>query len=286
MELDKMSAINRNMEIIIPDQIWRASQGGAISNYSENHLQWKGIIEGHLRVLLKIYHGLVEDTFREQINMIQSFSRLLSTMDRWVLPVLYVLMEDLWRLASEDIKRMEESARSINKLFTICITDRNPDMNQSRRWGTIRLAGFLFRIYFHIWQLNLCNNVLRAMETAELPRGELFPAGEEVTWRFMIGKYHFINENYESAELELSRAWNRCLKGSKKNARLILHYLIPTKMYLGGLAPNDQLLKEYGMHPFYSQLKRIIASGNIGKFEKLMEEYMNDLIVFGILIVY
>lgn len=298
MELDEISATKHSMEITIPDQVWKKTvnifenQGigiGESQNYQDNQShnlsQWKGIIEGHLRVLLKIYHGLVEDTFKEQLNTIQIFSRILSTMTRWVLPVLYVLMEDLWKLASEDVKRMEESARTINKLFTICITDRNLDMSISRRWGTIKLAGFLFRIYFHIWQLNLCNNVLRAMETADLPKGELFPAGEEVTWRFMIGKYHFINENYESAEVELSRAWSRCLKrdeASKKNARLILHYLIPTKMYLRGLAPSNQLLEEYGMHPFYSQLKSILSSGNIGKFEKLIEEHMSDLIVFGI----
>lgn len=82
----------------------------------------------------------------------QSFLRIFSTSTRWILPVLYEVCETLWAQAriTDAEACHEEAARFVNKAFTICITDRNLDVADSRKYGTCRIAGFLFRIYFYV----------------------------------------------------------------------------------------------------------------------------------------
>lgn len=93
----------------------------------------------------------------------------------WVLPTLYVLLKDLRRLAQKvytlspisiqlhaDISqadsvpfrnsqgsKMEDAARTCNKAFALCMSDRNPVI-ESRRWGSYYLAGLVMKCYFKV----------------------------------------------------------------------------------------------------------------------------------------
>lgn len=47
-------------------------------------------------------------------------------------------------------EKLEEAARVFNRLFALCLGDRNPDMSQSRKWGTYYVANLQFKTYFKV----------------------------------------------------------------------------------------------------------------------------------------
>jgi hypothetical protein len=44
---------------------------------------------------------------------------------------------------------MEDAARTCNKAFALCMSDRNPAA-ESRRWGSYCLAGLVMKCYFKV----------------------------------------------------------------------------------------------------------------------------------------
>ena len=47
-------------------------------------------------------------------------------------------------------EKLEETARIFNKMFGLCLGDRNPDMRESRKWGTYYMANLQFKTYFKV----------------------------------------------------------------------------------------------------------------------------------------
>lgn len=229
---------------------------------------WNNVIALHLRALLACSSDCETLACSEQLALIQTFHRIFQMSSRWILPLAYTLHEDLWRLCQrvEGVQRnkgagainqneegarasshqREESARAINRGLTICLTDRAP-LGQSRRWGVYRVASLLLRVYFALGQLNLCTNVLRALGTAELPAAARYPMGQLVTWRYWLGRYYFVNGEWERALGELESAFAHCLPGSEQNKSLILHMLIPLRLHLQGVLPSPILLQRHGL---------------------------------------
>jgi hypothetical protein len=80
----------------------------------------------------------------------------------WLLPVLYEACKALREFAiraDEEEKRegragdkLEDAARHLNKMFTLCLADRAP-LEESRKWGTYYIVGLLFKTYFKVFPL-------------------------------------------------------------------------------------------------------------------------------------
>jgi hypothetical protein len=47
-------------------------------------------------------------------------------------------------------EKLEETARILNKMFSLCLGDRNQDMRESRKWGTYYMANLQFKTYFKV----------------------------------------------------------------------------------------------------------------------------------------
>ena len=130
----------------------------------------------------------------------------------WSLPAVHTLNTDLRRAAiraDEQVKenkasldteeklllkekpaKLGEAARIIQKNFQITITDRAP-VETSKKWGALHVINNLFKIYFQINNLRLCNNLIRAVEGPGFPKalngevlsGRSFPIAQLVTYR-------------------------------------------------------------------------------------------------------
>jgi hypothetical protein len=50
----------------------------------------------------------------------------------------------------QSLERLEETARAINKAFTLCATDRSGTVNESKRAAVLPIAAILFKIYFKV----------------------------------------------------------------------------------------------------------------------------------------
>ncbi len=83
-------------------------------------------------------------------------------------PLLYGIGQYAYKLSLKDQSIAEETARTLNRLFTACITEKTPKAD--KKWGAYRLAGLLLRCYLHaVHQVNLVGNVVRAWHACELP---------------------------------------------------------------------------------------------------------------------
>ncbi|KAI4137158.1 MAG: hypothetical protein L6R39_007444, partial [Caloplaca ligustica] len=108
----------------------------------------------------------------------------------------------------EKNERLEDAARVINRVFTLCISDR--------KWGLYYTTNLLFKTYFKVpsphysspiqadkSQLNsisLSKNCLRALEAArtDMPPMEAFPKSHVVTFKYYVGVIHFLDEEYHT----------------------------------------------------------------------------------------
>ncbi len=70
-----------------------------------------------------------------------------------------------------------------------------------------------------------------------------YPLAQQVTYKFYVGRKSMFDNDFPSAEANLSYAFEHCHKDSKANKRSILIYLIPVKMLLGHMPSESVLYK-------------------------------------------
>jgi hypothetical protein len=85
----------------------------------------------------------------------------------------------------------------------------------------------LFRIYFHLGQESLCNNILKALAASDIPDIDRFPKSQAVKYYYYVGLLQFFQERYDAAECSLLKSYLGCHSKALKNKQLILEYLIP-----------------------------------------------------------
>lgn len=84
------------------------------------------------------------------------------------------------------------------------------------------------------------------------------------------------NQQITSLQAEecLLFAFEKCHAHQWHNKRMILHYLIPTRIILGHF-PSIQLLEKYQIAPPYVNLMKAIRSGNIHAYLEHLEAYFD-----------
>ena len=131
----------------------------------------------------------------------------------------------------------------------------------------------LFKIYFELNNLRLCQNLIRAVEGPGFPKaldgqtveGRSFTVAQLVTYKYFVGRLSMLNSQFAKAEQELNYAFAYCPRHATKNKRLILRYLVPVRMVLGKFASAKLLLK-YDL-PYFVPLCRAVHRGDLRAFE-------------------
>ncbi|KAJ1677449.1 COP9 signalosome (CSN) subunit, partial [Spiromyces aspiralis] len=119
---------------------------------------WDDVAVKHIRASDALSKRKFVEAFDHQVAMIQAFCRVASAETRWVLQTFYTSCQDLYDLAiaadeqlvrrDEKPLKLEETARIANRVFSVCINDREDNVKASRQWGTYYIANLLFKIYF------------------------------------------------------------------------------------------------------------------------------------------
>ncbi|OKL59401.1 Protein CSN12-like protein [Talaromyces atroroseus] len=175
---------------------------------------------------------------------------------------------------------LEDAARIINRMFTLCLGDRAP-IEESRKWGIYETTNLLFKTYFKLNQVGLSKSVLRALDasSADIPGPEQFPKSHIVTFNYYVGVINFLEENYKEAEESLTQAWLMCKRDAWKNRELILTYLIPCHLVTTHRLPSKNLL---GPFPRLNQLLRplcdCIRQGNLVGFDAAMSAGADEFV--------
>ncbi|KAG2174209.1 hypothetical protein INT43_004230 [Umbelopsis isabellina] len=268
-------------------------QPAGLVNIARNKLSfpWDDILLLHVGIIQDRDRGDYQQAYEDQKELVQLFQRAINSYDKWCLPFLYEINKDLRDLAIQADKDLasernpnrylEEAANVISKTFTYCITDRSLDKIGTRKWGTYQIISLLFKTYFKLKQQNLCRNVLRAVKASDLFPLERYPKAHRVAYRYYLGRLYFLEEQYIKAEQELSLAFRECSTRNAHNKRLILHYLLPTRIYLGKL-PTKRLLNRYkSISSLYLPLVTAIREGNVRAFDMAMESGYTELVNRG-----
>ena len=256
-----------------------------IDSICGNEEIWSSLILSHLKVAKVLNskgNGLNKffEATTEQIKAMNSFLRIFSTSSH--LPLLYKLSRECWQLAnfSGSSEAQEQAARVINRSFIACITERS---NYSRKWGTYRIAALLLRIYFHLGQLNLVQNVIKALNACELPGIDEFPRAHTVTFNYFLGRYYFNREEFEASEKCFVFCFER-LSAFPCQLNSVLHFLIPVKLILSLQKPNFHLIflfKSKQNRLFYQNLVEVMSAGDLDTYKRLLHENSQTLLKFG-----
>ncbi|KZF22058.1 COP9 signalosome complex subunit 12 [Xylona heveae TC161] len=168
--------------------------------------------------------------------------------------------------------KLEDAARVINRIFTLCISDRAP-LEESRKWGLYYVINLLFKTYFKLNSVPLSKNILRALQAnrTDMPVLESFPASHIVTFKYYVGVISFLEEDYVQAEEALTYALALCHKDARKNRELLLTYLIPCRLLTTQSLPSAKLLAAYPhLEQLFKPICQCIKKGDLAGYDKAL----------------
>lgn len=136
-------------------------------------------------------------------------------------------------------------------------------------------------------QVGLCKSVLNAIKASlsDFPSLEAFPKYQRCSYNYWTGIYYFLQGDYTTAETNLTEAFNECYIESKHNqeyvshttlvafsqadlTRLILTYLIPTRLAHHQLLPSQNFLSKYPtLNKLFTPIFSAIRRGSLRDFD-------------------
>ncbi|CAH1173774.1 unnamed protein product [Phaedon cochleariae] len=248
----------------------------------------------HLKCLYSISRDDFLMAYNLQSQLIQSFTKILQAQkdENWALPIMFTVCSDLRLIAQRAEKQrvgasenpgeiLEKAAECLMGCFRVCAADNRSAEEDTKRIGMLGLVNQLFKVYFRINKLHLCKPLIRAIESS--PFKESFPLGQQVTYRYFVGRKAMYDSNYKAADEYLTYAFQNCHRTSRKNKRLILIYLVPIKMLLG-YVPSRYVLEKYDVIQFWD-LVQAVCQGNLRLFDELLEQHETFFIKCGIYLI-
>jgi len=260
-------------------------------SYFLGHIQspWDEIAIQYVLVCTHVAKKRPGEAFKEQSQLVSLFFRFFVENRGWTLPTLFSILRDLRDLAydadvyarynNQKSECMEDTARTIQKAYSHCTSDRTSPPDQSRKWGVYYVVGLAMKSYFRVKRISLITNMVRGVEnTADMPPLSAYPRSHQVTYRYYLGMLSFLNEQYAKAEQELTLAFYNCHVGVHSNQERILTYLLPLRILKGHL-PSDELMQRFPvLHEIYSPFISAIRHGDIAAFDRALEERERRLV--------
>ncbi|KAH0542962.1 hypothetical protein FGG08_002650 [Glutinoglossum americanum] len=138
-------------------------------------------------------------------------------------------------------EKLEDAARVINRIFTLCISDRYS--RYFLEFGESHAQLLLTQFPVQLNSISLSKNILRALQasSSDMPPLEAFPKSHIVTFKYYVGVIWFLEEDYVKAEENLTEAWNMCHKDAQKNREALFSPLCQS-LKRGDLAGFDAAL--------------------------------------------
>eukprot|EP00744_Colponema_vietnamica_P012512 GILI01017556.1.p1 GENE.GILI01017556.1~~GILI01017556.1.p1 ORF type:complete len:391 (+),score=83.01 GILI01017556.1:81-1253(+) len=238
-------------------------------------------VASYLAYLQASMSGRHADAFDRLNKCVDHFRVVFESLSTsWCNPLLHFLVNQLKR-AAEKSNSLDVTEATIKKFYRLCpIQDLgNPE---SKSWGVLQLIVVLFKIYFRINNLKMCEPFIRTIHALSVPI-ERFPRADAVAAKYYLGRILMYEENFVDAEKHLEWAFAHCHKNSLKNKRSVLQYLVPVKMHLGEL-PSPALLHKYGLDEF-KDIAVAVKQGDVMLFNRSMEQYQDVFIKRGVFLI-
>lgn len=252
---------------------------------------WSSLYEAWNQVVLAIYRGFSNFGF-----------------EHWTLPILEIGAKKLRELALKadkersktqqntadtafgdtfddfdlemENKTLEDCARQLNKLFTLCLSDR-AELEKSRKWSIYMIINLLFKTYFRLNKADLSRNLVRALQAyrGDMPDLYSFKLSQVVTFQYYQGVLEFLEENYVKAEEHLKEAYLMCHKDHRRNKERILSYYIPCHLLTSHQLPSESLLASYpALWSMFHKLGQAIKRGDLKSFDTALQTHEDEFI--------
>lgn len=116
---------------------------------------------------------------------------------------------------------MQRSAEQhLKKGFSMSANDRAPP-EHNKKLGSLFIVNQLFKIYFKLNTIQLCRNLIRAVEGPAFPEFEKFSKSDKVTYQYYVGRISMFEDQYHKAEKCLDYAWKHCHQNKTRNKRCV-----------------------------------------------------------------
>ncbi|KRY47740.1 PCI domain-containing protein 2 -like protein [Trichinella britovi] len=258
------------------------------------------IFDMHLKVLLLFWQKKYLCAYYHQKELVEIVNQyVLQAMkdQNWFLPMCFQFCKNLRFLAvyadlrqnSARVPRSsvtpmqsenyhsEDAARAIMECYRSCSSDLRNTSETSKSLGLLNFTNCLFAIHIRTNRMNLLKPLIRAIDHC----GSLFDQFslfDQIVYKYYTGQRALIEWNLEEADRCLSFAFEQCPQHCVAARRMILTYLIPTKMFLGYM-PSKKLLEYYDFQPYVELSEAVKAA--ILNTHKIPMEYIRRAFLFS-----
>jgi hypothetical protein len=191
------------------------------------------------------------------------------------------LLEDSINEEGQRESLPEKAANVVRQAFITCLNDRNtgpggvkdgkPD---GKKIGIYKMANICLHILLRAEKTETCETIFNNIMNSSPPL-HIYPRSDQVTFLYNVGRYHFSDCNFYTAQLVLQEAWNNCNDhpNCHKQRRLILVYLVASNLILGRF-PTEEVYRSSaarGFREVFTPLTRAIRTGNLEAFHRITD---------------
>lgn len=178
--------------------------------------------------------------------------------------------------SDEDSRKtiVESTAETIQRAFTICLTERTPpSMPQPalKKVGIYSFANLVLKLLFRCRKTTLAEQIFTNIMQNSPPL-HLYPAAQRVTYLYYLGRFHLNNTHYFRAQLCLQAAYDQCHLQCIKQREKILTYLTTANLLLGRY-PGPAFMSRpeaSGIIQRFAPLIRAMRRGDLAAFKEAL----------------
>eukprot|EP00834_Sanchytrium_tribonematis_P007158 NODE_609_length_5433_cov_1.015186.p3 type:complete len:307 gc:universal NODE_609_length_5433_cov_1.015186:3370-2450(-) len=161
---------------------------------------------------------------------------------------------------------MEVPLRAYSKAFSTCLLDYNGQYvpKSSKIYSVYLIANLQMCSYFLSNTRQLCKNILKVLDSRELPPIDSYPSEDRLMFYYYSGLYYLSEDHLEEAYSSLTKAFN-FVNIKHSLGQKILYKLLPLKI-LKGFLPKESIIED----STYKDLLQAVRTGNLVGFKKFI----------------
>ncbi|CAH7669428.1 hypothetical protein PPACK8108_LOCUS4050 [Phakopsora pachyrhizi] len=157
-------------------------------------------------------------------------------------------------------EKASQAARQMTATLGVSCIDRSTE-EPSKRLAAFSLANGLFKIYFFLNNMRLCDTVVKNTSNVIHLLETHYPKSQLVTFYYYLGRLALYQRRLHKARESLKRSFDLCKSDSWKNRRLVLIYLIAASLPLG-ILPDPILLQKFSLVDQFGSIVNSLRTGS------------------------